>query len=199
MTLFHYKAIGADGKQVDGEMEAADSQSVIAQLRSAGHLPISAVPKTERHDLGKLLARFTRRSDRVRPADITALTRELATLLHAGMPLDAALKILERHSPAGTRLKATLKRIHTDVQGGLVLYEPRSCGRSQWLAWRRHGAPRDTSRANRGIPGERRFVSHLPRHPRLRRSVVAVRAADLRDSSLHPAVRGRRRDAAAAN
>jgi general secretion pathway protein F len=120
MALFHYKAIGADGKRVDGEMEAADAQSVIAQLRSTGNLPISAVPKTERHDVARLF-RLARRKDRVRPADITALTRELATLLHAGIPLDAALRILERHAPAGSRLKTILKRIHEDVRAGKSL------------------------------------------------------------------------------
>jgi type II secretory pathway component PulF len=34
----------------------------------------------------------------VRPADITAATRELATLLKAGIPLEASLRLLERHA-----------------------------------------------------------------------------------------------------
>ena len=121
MPTFHYKAITTDGKPLAGEMEAADAQRVIAELRSAGHLPVSAVPATARLDVTGVLRHFRRWRHRAKPKEITAITRELATLLNAGLPLDACLKILERHATEGGRLKALLKRVHDDVQGGKAL------------------------------------------------------------------------------
>jgi general secretion pathway protein F len=57
---------------------------------------------------------------RIRTRDLTAVTRELATLLAAEIPLDASLRILERHAPNGP-LKAVLQRVHNDVQSGKAL------------------------------------------------------------------------------
>jgi type II secretory pathway component PulF len=53
MATFRYKALGADGKVLSGEMEAADARSVISQLRTAGHVPVKAEPKAEWLDIGR--------------------------------------------------------------------------------------------------------------------------------------------------
>lgn len=118
MPLFHYKAIAADGKPVAGEMEAADAQQVIAALRSTGHLPVSSEPASSRADVAELWRRLKRWRERIKRADVTSITRELATLLNAGLPLDASLKILTRQTAEGGSLRALLKRVHDDVQGG---------------------------------------------------------------------------------
>lgn len=118
MPLFHYKAIAADGKPVTGEMEAADAQQVIATLRSTGHLPVSSEPASSRVDVAKLWRRLRRWRGRIKRSDVTSITRELATLLNAGLPLDASLKILARQTAEGGALRALLKRVHDDVQGG---------------------------------------------------------------------------------
>lgn len=120
MGTFRYRAVAEDGKIVDGEMEAADAGSVLARLRAAGRLPISAEPAAARHHARRSWLRYGRRRTSVRPKDVTAITRELATLLAAAIPLDASLRILERHSPDGP-LKVLLRRVHEDVQSGKPL------------------------------------------------------------------------------
>jgi general secretion pathway protein F len=117
MARFRYKAVGADGRRIDGEMDAADSASVIVQLRTAGHWPISAEPKKAGIALSGFAPRVRAWRDRVRSADITAVTRELATLLNAGIPLDSSLRVLERHAHQ-PKLKRALGGIHDAVQDG---------------------------------------------------------------------------------
>jgi general secretion pathway protein F len=112
-----YNALGADGRPVDGEMEAPDAASVIVQLRTSGHLPISAEAKGPGLRFDGIGTRLRAWRGRVRPADITAATRELATLLNAGIPLDTSLRMLERHARQPT-LKAALASIHDSVQAG---------------------------------------------------------------------------------
>ena len=120
MTAFRYKSIAGDGKLVEGEMDAENARDVIAQLRAAGHMPISAAAKTERPDPGRVLRDVLAWRHRVRARDVTATFRELATLLNAGIPIDASLRMLERHA-RHARLKGVLARIHTDVQAGKPL------------------------------------------------------------------------------
>lgn len=121
MTVFRYKAIGCDGKIVQGEAEAADASLVIAQLRASGWLPISAEPKATASPFERVSLLGRPRPQRVRRQEVTALTRELATLLRAGLPLDTALRTLERHARDGSRIKLVLKQIHDGVQSGTSL------------------------------------------------------------------------------
>ena len=117
MAVFRYKAIGADGRRIDGELDAPDASAVIVQLRASGHLPISAEPKGQAVRFSGLAPYVRRWRERVRPGDVTAVTRELATLLSAGIPLDSSLRVLERHTQR-PNLKAALASVHDSVQAG---------------------------------------------------------------------------------
>jgi general secretion pathway protein F len=118
MTLFRYKAVGADGKHLDGVMEAANAQQVIAQLQAAGHYPIDAVARASRRPGTLRWLRQYRQG--IRSADVTVATRELATLLAAGVAIDGALRIMERHAHRAP-WKLVLKEIHHDVHSGKSL------------------------------------------------------------------------------
>jgi general secretion pathway protein F len=90
---FRYKAVSATGETLEGDMEAADQGAVVRRLQSAGHLPVS-VDAAAAAGSGSLLGRdlFARR--RANRRDLHMLTRELATLIDAGLPLDRSLEIL---------------------------------------------------------------------------------------------------------
>jgi general secretion pathway protein F len=98
-------------------MDARDAASVILQMRTSGHVPISAEPKGQGLRVDGIGTSIQAWRNRVRPTDITAATRELATLLNAGIPLDAALRLLERHARQ-PKLKAALASVHAAVQAG---------------------------------------------------------------------------------
>jgi len=91
MAVFAYKAATGAGEVVNGVLAGASRASVIAQLQSQGHVPIrvdeAAEPKKSRRS-------FEWRRARVTAEHVGDVTRELATLLKAGLPLDRALGIL---------------------------------------------------------------------------------------------------------
>ncbi|MCB1858870.1 MAG: type II secretion system F family protein [Gammaproteobacteria bacterium] len=91
MPLFHYRALTANGRPIEGEMEAASEPALIAHLKDTGYLPVSARPVAAGRRLnGGLLARRHRLSR----AQLTLFTRELSRLIGAGVSLDRSLTIL---------------------------------------------------------------------------------------------------------
>lgn len=89
MTRFFYKAVKLDGEEVEGELEAADEAALIRQLQGEGLLPV------ETRTAGGWRARLARSRRRaLSQKDIALITRELATLLQAGLTLDRSLQIL---------------------------------------------------------------------------------------------------------
>jgi len=116
MAHFTYKAVDATGEVVEGEMEAVDRSAVIEQLRSGGHVPIRA------DETGRAGALKIKGMGRKGPSakEIGLLTRELATLLQAGLPVDRALATLVEISEV-TATRALLGRVLESVRGGSTL------------------------------------------------------------------------------
>lgn len=120
MTLFRYKAVDGAGEMLRGEMEAADQNAVIEQLRDQGLLPLSAEEAAVSfwsRDLGwSLLGR----RHRVSHKDIIVFTQQIADLLNAGLPLDRALSILIGITDEGGA-KRLLTHIQEQIRGGVSL------------------------------------------------------------------------------
>jgi general secretion pathway protein F len=91
MATFEYKAATNAGDIVNGVLTGSSRANAIRQLQSLGHVPIrvdeSAAKSARSFD-------FQWRKQRVTEDDIGDMTRELSTLLQAGLPLDRALGIL---------------------------------------------------------------------------------------------------------
>jgi general secretion pathway protein F len=94
MAFFQYRAADQAGKVVEGVIEADAEQNVILRLREMGCVPLRiALPSARalgapRHQL----ALSSRR--KVTQQQLVQFTRELGTLLGAGLPLDRSLSIL---------------------------------------------------------------------------------------------------------
>ena len=94
MPRFKFKAVAPSGDLLEGEIEATARAAVIERLRSEGFTPIRAdqvVAAATEH--GRRLA-FALRRRRISPTAVVRITRELATLLGSGLPLERALSIL---------------------------------------------------------------------------------------------------------
>lgn len=94
MAFFQYRAADQAGKVIDGVMEADAERSVIMRLREMGFIPLRIAAPSER-SIGvarKRLPLFTKH--KVSQDHLLQFTRELATLLAAGLPLDRSLAIL---------------------------------------------------------------------------------------------------------
>jgi len=118
MPLFRYKAYSPAGDALDGQMDAASAEEVIARLQDAGNIPVEARP-ADAGDHGSLLAMLTRRPD-LNAAQVLQFTQQLATLLGAGQPLDRALQIL-LELPESEKARKVIERVREAVRGGAPL------------------------------------------------------------------------------
>ena len=101
VKLYNYSWTGKDksGKTVRGEVRAAGDHIVLAQLRRQG-INVTGVKKVT-HRGGKAISE----------KDITFFTRQLATMLKAGVPLLQAFEIVARghRNPRFARLMMDIK------------------------------------------------------------------------------------------
>ncbi|NEX18742.1 type II secretion system F family protein [Thiorhodococcus mannitoliphagus] len=112
MTRFFYKAVRPDGELVEGDLEASDEAAVVRQLQAEGLIPIET--RTTKSLMSKLGGV---RKRRLTHKEIGILTRELATLLEAGMTLDRSLQILIDLTEAEHLLRV-LSDLQNRVRGG---------------------------------------------------------------------------------
>jgi type IV pilus assembly protein PilC len=112
MEKFKYKAKTSQGKTIEGLVEAVDQKQAVKILQGKNLLIISLTPK------GKDLLTTTRAGifGRIKFADKVNFTRQLATMISAGLLLTDALTILENQaSPAMSRLVGEILK---DVESG---------------------------------------------------------------------------------
>jgi general secretion pathway protein F len=89
MPLYSYKAVKPDGEAVEGDKEAPDEAALVRLLQAEGLIPIQTRPA------GGLRVQIgSKRRRTMSQKDIGVMTRELATLLEAGLTLDRSLQIL---------------------------------------------------------------------------------------------------------
>lgn len=121
MAFYHYKAVAADGKVIEGSLEAADQRTVLARLEEQGQLPITVNAEGE----GGIFSRefkFPWQQKRVKQKDLLVFTQELSTLTAAGLPLDRSLTILADLTE-NEYLKEIAKDLLTEIKGGKSLSE----------------------------------------------------------------------------
>ena len=106
--VFEWEGKDRGGKQVKGEIRAAGENQVKAALRRQGVLP------------GKIKKRRMRSGKSIKPRDIAIFTRQLATMMKAGVPLLQSFDIVGRGNPNGSVTKL-LNDIRTDVETGTSL------------------------------------------------------------------------------
>ncbi|WP_163932258.1 type II secretion system inner membrane protein GspF [Paraferrimonas sp. SM1919] len=128
MAAFEYKALDAKGKQKKGIIEADTSRQARSQLKEQGLMPLSlsetsarAKPKeSSSSDSGfKLELGF---KTRVSTADLALLTRQLATLVGAGMPIEECLKAVAQQVEKD-KLSSMMMSVRSRVVEGYSLAE----------------------------------------------------------------------------
>ncbi|RYX90908.1 MAG: type II secretion system F family protein [Comamonadaceae bacterium] len=106
--VFEWEGKDRGGKQVRGEIRASGENQVKASLRRQGVLPT------------KIKKRRMRSGKSIKPRDIAIFTRQLATMMKAGVPLLQAFDIVGRGNPNGSVTKL-LNDVRTDVETGTSL------------------------------------------------------------------------------
>ncbi|RMD61461.1 MAG: type II secretion system F family protein [Alphaproteobacteria bacterium] len=120
MPQFSYKAVAADGEIIEGEIEAPNRDAVVEHLHAQGAVPIRAEEQARALRAAPSLPRMFRVSQRMSRRDVALLTRELATLLQAGLPLDRALGVMLELGTAAP-VRVVLESLRDQVRGGATL------------------------------------------------------------------------------
>ena len=112
MPIFAYRGRSQTGRMVAGQMEANTTEAVVAELRQQQIFPTSV--KAQPKSIEFKIPGFGRR---VNDKDLAIFTRQLATMIDAGLPLVQCLDTLASQQ-SNKQLKKTLTEIREDVEGG---------------------------------------------------------------------------------
>jgi len=114
MTAYRYRALNPAGKLIKGVQEGDSERQVRSTLRSQQLRPVEvevASQQSKRSGLPRLF------QARVRPVELALLTRQLATLVQSGLPLDECLQAVAQQSRK-QRLKGLLLQVRSRVSEG---------------------------------------------------------------------------------
>ncbi|MEK7470539.1 MAG: type II secretion system F family protein [Patescibacteria group bacterium] len=111
MKRFFYKAKDSNGRLITGEVEAGTLEQAAKLVKGKGFYVISITPK-----IVSPLSFIRNLRERITPSDIATFTRQLSTMINAGLPITECLLILR------TQIKGSLQKviaqILADVEAG---------------------------------------------------------------------------------
>ena len=118
MPVYEYTALDIKGKTISGIIDADSSRTARQKLRTSKIFPVSI---EEVHDTSKIKTKksfsFKDSFSRVRPYEISMMTKQLATLLGAGLPLVSAMDALISQIRSQTFKKMLAKIKDSIVEG----------------------------------------------------------------------------------
>jgi general secretion pathway protein F len=115
MPGYRYKAVDASGRETRGVMEVDSPRQARAQLREQGFFPVEVTLLEAANDAGT-----PQRALRLSTADLANLTRQLATLLSAGLTVERTLTALVEQADSEMH-KQLLAGLRGDVLAGQSL------------------------------------------------------------------------------
>lgn len=116
MTAYSYRASTAEGKIVEGTMEASDDGTVSLKLQEMGLIPVR-IGSASRQTIFSRQIEWPWKSKKVRRKDVLVFTQELHTLVRAGVPLDRGLAVL-RQLAESKEMGEVLQGVLKEVKGG---------------------------------------------------------------------------------
>ena len=116
MASFTYQARDPSGRSLNGEIEALDEQTAATQLMDRGLMVV-----TLRRGVARKIGR-KRLQGKVKPQDLVVFTRQLATMMDAGLPLVQSLTALEEQTDNKV-FKSVLRQVTEGVEKGQAFSE----------------------------------------------------------------------------
>ena len=139
MPKFSYVAMDSRGKETKGTLEVANQNEAIGRLKEMGFFPTKVVETDKTRDKktdakgkvagkaaakksGSINIRIPGLGGKVKPKILTVFTRQLATLVDAGLPLLRGLRVLEKQERNAT-LKDVIAKLAVSIEGGSTFSE----------------------------------------------------------------------------
>ena len=111
MKRFNYKAKDSLGRVVTGEVEAPDIHQAARLVKGKSLYVISITAKID-----SPFSIIRRLRERITPSDVSTFTRQLSTMINAGLPITEALLILRSQSKGS--MQKIVAQILADVEAG---------------------------------------------------------------------------------
>lgn len=111
MPTFNYQARDASGKVISGEIDAIDQTAAVAVLMDR-NLMVTSVKAGPMRKAGT-----KRQQGNVKSQDLVVFTRQLATMMSAGLPLVQSLTVLEEQTDSKA-FKPVIRDLMARVEGG---------------------------------------------------------------------------------
>ncbi|MBI4376369.1 MAG: type II secretion system F family protein [Elusimicrobia bacterium] len=118
MPVFAYKAKGPDGALLQGTVDAQEQRSAVERLR-AQKLVILEISEKAANPL-EFLNKMLQGKGKVTNKDLVLFSRQLSTLVSAGVPIVQGLAILEAQAE-NPAFKEVLAAVRGDIEGGLSI------------------------------------------------------------------------------
>src|SRR5688572_17461889 len=129
MPIFAYEAINAQGQKETGELEAANRNQAILEIRNAGLKPTKVAQRAETAGSKKAAEKKDGEAPRTKAGKIrgkgsaqqlTDFTAQMAVLIDAGLPVVRSLKVLARQQKPGA-FKFIIEDVSESVEQGSSL------------------------------------------------------------------------------
>jgi type IV pilus assembly protein PilC len=121
MPTFSYQAINESGKIISGEIEAASQGMANNALTARGFIPTKVVIKGQVVS-GELFRKVKEKFTSINPAELILFTKQLKTMIRAGVPILKLLKVLENQTE-NIALRNMIMDIHEDIEEGSSLHD----------------------------------------------------------------------------
>lgn len=117
---FAYAAIDANGKTVSGRVDARNEQGAVQKLRGSGVTPTSVEEYSGGKGLSREISLPSFFDPRVKPKDLAVMTRQMSTMIAAGLSIVRTLTIIAEQTP-NKKLQITMRAVQGEVETGTAL------------------------------------------------------------------------------
>ncbi|MES1933436.1 general secretion pathway protein F [Salinisphaera shabanensis T35B1] len=117
MGAYEYTALDARGREKKGILEGDAARAIRAQLREQGLTPLEVSEVSDRKSGGSRSISFRRG---ISVTELSLFTRQLATLTHAGLPMEEALKAVAEQTDSD-KVRKIIVGVRSQVVEGHTL------------------------------------------------------------------------------
>ena len=136
MPKFNYVAMDSRGKETKGSLDVANQNEAISRLKEMGYFPTKVTEaagekgkgakkkpaKKKKKNKGSINITIPGFGGKVKPKILTTFTRQLATLVDAGLPLLRGLRVLAKQEKNAV-LKRIIGELGDSIEGGSTFSE----------------------------------------------------------------------------
>ncbi len=121
MAVFRWQGVSPRGETMGGEMEAPTRDAVLARLRAQRIQPIPTRIKERGKGLDREL-KIPGLGESIKTRDVVVFTRQLGTMIDAGLPIVQCLDILATQTD-NTKFRSVIRQLKEDVESGSTFTE----------------------------------------------------------------------------